>query len=174
MRANINELCAIFDVARPTIRDWLDAGMPYAEAGSKGKPWAFEVHHCIEWWAENRRRRRSQAPAEPREDGQETIEEAERRKMIAQADRAELDLAKAARLVVPIDTVVAVAAQEHARVRARLLGIPNEVRMQVRGFFAGDRKMEEAVVGAVETTISNAMTQIREPAEMAEARLEDE
>lgn len=177
---NIAELADMFGVSRPTITSWTNDGMPAVELGSKGKPWAYDSVECIAWWGENkfRHKRRSPAPGEDPfaegADGRESIEEAERRKMIAQADKAELDLAKAARLVVPIEEVASVVASENARVRSRLLGIPNEVRMKVRSFFGGDRKLEEEVVGGVEAVILDAMTEIRDPAEMAERRVDDE
>lgn len=176
---NIAELADMFGVSRPTITAWTNDGMPAAELGSKGKPWVYETTDCLAWWAENKFRRKTRGPApgaDPfNEDGsgRESIEEAERRKMIANADKAELDLAKAARLVVPIEEVAMVVASENARVRSRLLGVPNEVRMKVRSFFGGDRAMEEDVVSGVETTILDAMTEIRDPAEMAEAKVED-
>lgn len=180
MRVNIGELAEIFGCSRPTITAWTNEGMPATKIGAKGKPWEYDPSACIEWWGENKFRPKRRAPVpgtDPfaeAEDGKETIEEAERRKMVAQADRAELDLAKAARMVVPIADVAAVVAEENARVRSRLLGIPNEVRMRVRSFFGGDRKMEEAVVGGVEATILDAMSEIREPAEMADAHIDDD
>jgi phage terminase Nu1 subunit (DNA packaging protein) len=152
--------------------------LPYVEGGGKGKPWVYDSAACIEWWAENKYRRKQRGPApgadpfaEGGEPGVETYEEAERREKIAKADKAELELAKSARLVVPIAEVADVVAQENARVRSRLLGIPNKVRMQVRTFF-NDRAMEEEVVSTVEAEILDAMTEIREPAEMAEARVD--
>lgn len=166
MRVNIAELAEFFGVSRPTISSWTDAGMPYAEAGSKGRPWSYETADVLPWWAQHKSRRR---PAAEVADGQESYEEAERRKMIAQADSAELALAKAARIVVPIDEVTHIVAGENARVRSRLLGIPNKVRMMVRSYFGGDRTVEEEIVGAVEAEILDAMSEIRDPAEMAEA-----
>lgn len=180
MRLNIAEAADLFGVSRPTITAWTNDGMPAAEIGSKGKPWVYESTDIIPWYAENKHRRRARAPvpgsdpfAESDGTGRETIEEAERRKMVAQADQAELNLAKAARIVVPIEQVAMVVAAENARVRARLLGIPNKVRMMVRSYFGGDRQLEEEVVGTIEREILDAMTEIREPAEMAEAQLEE-
>jgi phage terminase Nu1 subunit (DNA packaging protein) len=178
---NIAELAEMFGVSRPTISAWTNDGMPAVAIGAKGKPWIYESVDCIAWWAENKFRSKRRAPvpgsdpfAEGDGEGRESIEEAERRKMIAQADKAELELAKSARLVVPISEVAAVVAEENSRVRSRLLGIPNEVRMKVRSFFGGDRALEEEIVGGVESTILDAMTEVREPAEMAEARVDSD
>lgn len=179
MRLNIAECADMFGVSRPTITDWTNHDMPAVEIGSKGKPWVYDSVACLEWWAENKWRPKRRAPVPGPDpfaeagDVPESIDEAERRKMIAQADKAELDLAKAAKLVVPIAEVADVVAQENARVRSRLLGIGNKVRMMARSFF-NDREMEEQVVSLVETEILDAMTEIRDPAEMAEARVDDD
>jgi phage terminase Nu1 subunit (DNA packaging protein) len=167
MRVNIQQLAEIIGVARSTLAAWIDDGLPYVESGSKGRPWVFSTVDVLPWWAEHKSRRRAAAEVP---EGAETYEEAERRKMIAQADKAELDLSKAARLVVPIEEVASIVAAENSRVRSRLLGIPNKVRMMVRSYFGSDRALEEEVVGAVESEILDAMTEIRDPAEMAEAR----
>lgn len=177
MRVNIAELAEIFDTSRPTITAWTNSGMPAAEIGSKGKPWSYDVKACIEWWAENKYRRKGRAlpgsdPFSDADDGRETFEDAERREKIAKADKAELELAKAARLVVPVEEVARVVAEENQRVRSKLLAIPNEVRMKVRSFFGGDRDIEEKIVGGVEQAIFDAMADIREPVEDEERIIE--
>jgi phage terminase Nu1 subunit (DNA packaging protein) len=159
MRANIQELAEIFEVSRPTVVSWIDAGMPYAVAGSKAKPWVFDVKPCIDWWAENKfARSRSVTPI----DGREPYEEAERREKIAKADKAELELAKAANLVVLIEDVTTLIAEMHVRVRTRLLSISNQVRVQARSFFGDDRAAEEQIVSTVERIVRDAMTEIRD------------
>jgi hypothetical protein len=90
------------------------------------------------------------------------IEEAERRKMVANADKAELDLAKAAGKVVEIDDVAAAIADMHVTVSTRLRGIGNKVRVRVSAYFGGDKAAEEQVVAAVEEVVSDAMAEIRD------------
>jgi phage terminase Nu1 subunit (DNA packaging protein) len=164
---NIQELSDIIGVTRPTIVAWIDDGMPYAEAGSKGKPWKFRTEEALPWWAENkfRRPRKATVPGgDPfnDEDGVESMDAAERRKMIAVADKAELELAKAAGLVVEVAEVATAVAEMHAKVRARLLSIGNQVRVRARAFLGGDREAEEQIVGAVEAVILEAMEQVRD------------
>jgi phage terminase Nu1 subunit (DNA packaging protein) len=178
MRVNIQELADIIGVSRPTITSWIDDGLPYAVAGSKGKPWQFDTADALPWWAENKHRRRSRPLpghdpfADPGE-GPETIEEAERRKMVANADKAELELAKAAGLVVEIAEVAQVTSEMHARIRTRLLGIGNQIRMQVRAFLGGDRAAEEQVVAAAEGVIADAMAEIRDDVFAEEGEVEE-
>lgn len=156
-RVNIQELAAIFGVSRPTIVSWIDQGMPFEVAGSKATPWQFSTEDVLPWWAENRWRR---APTTAPADGSESYEEAERREKIAKADKAELELAKAAGLVVEVSEVTGALAGMHANVRNRLLGIPNHVRTQARSFFGEDRAAEEQVVGTVDRIIAEAMAEI--------------
>lgn len=181
VRVNRTELAEILGVSMPTITSWMGEGLPYVEGGGKGKPYTFDSVDAIEWWAENKRRRKQRGPVpgtDPFAEGEdrpETYEEAERRKMVANADKAELELAKLAGKVVEIDDVAAAIADMHVKVRTRLLGIGNKVRVRVSAFFGGDKAAEEQVVGVVEEVIADAMAEIRDDpfgeqdAEVAEA-----
>lgn len=168
MLVNIAELAEVLDTSRVSVGNWVNEGMPYTKAGSKGKPWEFDVHACVAWWAENKFRPKRRAPAPGADpfaegsDAPESYEEAERRKMVANADKAELELAKAAGKVVEIDDVAAAIADMHVTVRTRLLGLGNKVRMRVTAFFGGDKAAEEQVVAAVEEVVADAMAEIRD------------
>lgn len=167
MRVNRSELAEILGKSMPTITAWLDDGMPCVKGGGKGKPFVFEPADCIEWAVENGKFRPKQRQLQSiDDDGRESYEEAERRKMVANADKAELELAKAAGLVVPIADVVDVVAQENVRVRTHLLNIANKVRMAVSAQFE-EREAIETVVALVEEQILTAMAEIRVPAEAA-------
>lgn len=167
MRVNRTELAEVLGVSMPTVTAWLGEGMPYVEGGGKGKPFVFDTVESIEWWAENKRRKKSRAPlpgSDPFAEGEgvESIEEAERRKMVANADKAELDLAKAAGKVVEIEDVAAATAEMHSRVKTRLLGLGNKVRVRVSAYFGGDKAAEEQIVSVVEEVVSDAMAEIRD------------
>jgi hypothetical protein len=94
-------------------------------------------------------------------DRPETVEEASRRKEIAHADRAEIMVAKEAVLLVPIEEVAAVVAEENARARTRILAIPNELRPKVLTFLQNDRKAAEQLLTDCEEVIKEAMAEIR-------------
>lgn len=167
MIVNRTELAEILGVSMPTITSWLGDGLPYVSGGGKGKPWTFETADVLPWWAEHKFRRPRNAPAatdpftDPA-DMPESFDEAERRKMVANADKAELELAKAAGRVVEIEDVAGAIAEMHVRVRTRLLGIGNKVRVRVNAYFGGDKAAEEQVVAAVEEVIGDAMAEIRD------------
>lgn len=167
MRVNRKGLADILGISLPTVTAWVDQGMPYTREGSKSVEWEFETRECIEWFAQNklklkeRRPGKGSNPFDEDGDGLETIEEAERRKMIANADRAEVLVAKEAGLLVPIAEIASVVAEENARVRARLLTIPNELRPKVLTFLAEDRKAAEQLLADTEAVVMEALTEIR-------------
>lgn len=165
MKVNRTELADVLGVSMPTITAWMgeDPPLPYAEGGGKGRPFVFDTVDAIEWWSDNKRRRRRAPGADTADpNAPESYEEAERRKMIANADRAELDLARAAGKLVEIDDVAAAIADMHVIVRTRLLGIGNKVRVRVSALFGGDRAAEEQVVATVEEVVADAMGEIRD------------
>lgn len=159
MLVNRKTLASVFGVTLPTIDAWRDRGMPFVTEGRLGREWEFETRDCIDWWIEQQGRR--PAASGPQDPSFESIEEAERRKMIANADRAEVQVAKEAGILVPISEVATVVAEEHARVRARLLTIPNELRPAVLTFLAHDRPAAEQLLASVDETILEALTEIR-------------
>ncbi len=134
-------MAEILGISMPTVTAWMGDGLPYVEGGGKGKPFVFDTTEVLPWWAENKfKRRRETVETDPfSEDAPESYDQADRRKMVANADRAELELAKSAGKVVEIEDVAAVIAEMHVRVRTRLLGIGNKVRVGVSAYFGGDR-----------------------------------
>jgi len=159
MIVNRAKLASIFAVSLPTIDAWRARGMPFAQEGGLGKEWAFETIDCCAWWAEDHLRRNERSTAPP---GEESFDEADRRKMVAAADMAELELAKKAGLMVDIMNVAAHIADIHARVRNRLLSAGNHVRTRARALV--DRESAEEIVGVVEAAVLEAMEDIRESA----------
>lgn len=180
MRVNRKGLSDILGISLPTVTAWVDQGMPFTREGSKSAEWEFDSRECVEWFAANKFKMKARGPApgeDPfNEDGttRETIEEAERRKMIAQADKAEVQVAKEAGLLVPIDEVAATVAEENARVRARLLTLPNELRPKVLTFLAHDRKAAEQLLADAEGVVLEALGEIRSWAPGAETTPEPE
>jgi phage terminase Nu1 subunit (DNA packaging protein) len=166
MRVNRTELAEILGISMPTVTSWMGDGLPYIEGGGKGKPFVFETSDVLPWWAENkfRRARPANPQANPFDDGDqpESYDEAERRKMVANADKAELELAKASGRVVEIDDVAAAVAEMHVKVRTRLLAIGNKTRTRVSAFFSGDKAAEEQVVAVVEEVVADAIAEIRD------------
>jgi phage terminase Nu1 subunit (DNA packaging protein) len=166
VKVNRTELAEILGISMPTVTAWMGdtPPLPYVEGGGKGRPFVFDTTEVLPWWAENKfKRRRETVETDPfSEDAPESYDQADRRKMVANADRAELELAKSAGKVVEIEDVAAVIAEMHVRVRTRLLGIGNKVRVGVSAYFGGDKAAEEKIVTTVEEVITDALAEIRD------------
>jgi phage terminase Nu1 subunit (DNA packaging protein) len=175
VRVNRRQLADILGISLPTVTSWTNDGMPFTREGSKSAEWEFDTRECIEWFAakklklKERRPGRGKNPFDEGEEEPETLEEAERRKMIANADKAEVQVAREAGLLVPISEVASVVAEENARVRARLLTLPNELRPHVYSFLAEDRKAAEQLLADAESVVLEAMGEIRSWAPGADA-----
>jgi terminase small subunit / prophage DNA-packing protein len=167
VRVNRRQLADILGISLPTVTAWTNEGMPFTREGSKSAEWEFETRECIEWFGANKLKLRPRQPTRGKNpfDGDdsspETIDEAERRKMIANADKAEVQVAKEAGILVPISEVASVVAEENARVRARLLTLPNELRPKVLTFLAEDRKAAEQLLADTESVVLEALSEIR-------------
>lgn len=102
-----------FGVALTTIDDWVRRDCPVVSRGGRGRAWKFntaEVHH---WRLED-----AQAAAS----GVQNVsaDELKRRKLEAETEMAELELAKAKDLVAPIEQIERALAKAFGEVRANL------------------------------------------------------
>jgi phage terminase Nu1 subunit (DNA packaging protein) len=182
MRVNRRQLSDILGISMPTVTAWVGEGMPFTREGSKSAEWEFDTRETIEWMAANKLKTKGKPankgrnPFGEEDESVESLEEAERRKMIANADRAEVLVAKEAGILVPISEVASVVAEENARVRARLLTLPNELRPKVLTFLAEDRKAAEQLLADVEAVVLDALGEIRSwaPAVEPEPAAEEE
>lgn len=167
MRVNREQLADILGVSKPTVSNWLDDGLPYAQQGAKGREWIFDTKEVIAWYAECKHKARD-GRANPKDnpyaqpgDLGETLDGAQLRKEAALADKHELAAAREAGMLVPIDEVEAIVVEEHARVKTRLLAIPNELRPVLLTHLKNDRKGVENCIRQVEETLHEALDEIR-------------
>jgi phage terminase Nu1 subunit (DNA packaging protein) len=58
VRVNRRQLADILGITQPTVTAWADQGMPSVVQGQKGVEWVFETKDCIEWFAQNKVKRR--------------------------------------------------------------------------------------------------------------------
>lgn len=112
-------LAKLFNVSTVTLDRWLQAGLPYEQApGSAGKSYVFDVPAVIQWRIER------EAGNNRRDD---SADELRRRKLAAEAEIAEMEAAQRAGRLLQRDEVDAAVIGAFARVRARLLGVPQKV-----------------------------------------------
>lgn len=166
---NRAEVAEIFGYSLPTVDSWIKDGLPSRQAGAKGVPWQFdsaEVHAWLIKKARNTRRTRGNSFGDEREGGAEIpdgwvgIDEAKRRKEVANAKSAELDLAKSLGAVAPIEMISKTLSDEVAKARAKMLSIPTRFRPTAQLHAASPDKAKK-LVAAVDELIHAALTEIK-------------
>jgi len=106
----------LFGIAMTTLDDWVRRGCPAVERGSRGKPWKFnsaEVHG----WREDCIREEASGVQVASND------ELKRRKLEAETEMVELELAQAKDLVAPIEQIQRAMAKAFGEVRAGLRNV---------------------------------------------------
>lgn len=114
-------------VSLPTIDAWVREGMPVAEKGGRGVGYKFNPAAVTEWRID-RETKKSRAAK-----GKQSESELKRRKLAAEADMQELKTALFREELCKQDDLVADIQNDLAKVRARLLAIPNRAAPAVVG-----------------------------------------
>jgi phage terminase Nu1 subunit (DNA packaging protein) len=117
-----DELAKIFNVHLSTVDSWVRKGMPQKSRGSRGKKAEYVVHECIDWRIQTKGGTQADEDREP---------SATERKAIADAEMAELKLARETEKVCLIEDVTKTVAKEYDRVRARLLQMPGATAQRI-------------------------------------------
>lgn len=121
---SLSEAATLLGVHRNTVKSWLDRGCTALRAAdaARGIDWQLSLADILAW-------RESQAVAAveqatgPAADVVD-LDEARRRKVLAEAELAEYELAQVRGSVVAVSDIAARVTSEYAEVRARLLSIP--------------------------------------------------
>jgi len=111
-------LADVFGVSLPTIDSWVRAGCTYIQRGGRGKEWQFNTADVAQWL-------RDKARDEGRGTAQASEEELKLRKLAAEAEKAELELAKAKGEVAPV--------REFERATSALMAVIRQNVMQLIG-----------------------------------------
>lgn len=125
-QANRTEIAEFFGVAMPTVDHWVRTGCPVVQRGSKGVAWIFNTADVAAW---REQKIRDDATNSVNVDA----EELKRRKLLAQTEREELELAKAKGEVAPVDEFRRVQAARMALIRSNVLNVPARAALQLIG-----------------------------------------
>jgi phage terminase Nu1 subunit (DNA packaging protein) len=117
--ANLAELVLIFGVAEQTARKWVAKGCPVIQKGGLGGEWKFSTADVSSWLVAQQKRAKSEEHVD--------LEEARRRKLAAEAEREEIEVAKLRGEVIPVDMVARIIGDQFTACRARLLSIPTKL-----------------------------------------------
>lgn len=121
------ELATALGVSVQTVTAWLQRGLPtVSRPGTSDRSYRFRLADVVAW--------RVAQEAARHDAGAETdLEEAKRRKAVAEAELAEMQAAQQAGRLLAREAVDAAVVGAFARVRARLLAIPQQVAPLVVG-----------------------------------------
>ena len=122
------DLAAALGVSTQTLDQWLGRGMPYvSKPGTGSRSYRFDLSAVVRWRLDYER---AQADASTEETD---LEEAKRRRAVADAKLAELTLGREEGRLLLREDVDAAVVGAFARVRARMLAIPTKVAPIVHG-----------------------------------------
>ena len=123
---NKTELAAILGITTPTVDSWVRDGCPIEKKGSHGVPAVFNTAAVMKWL---QLRAREEATGETVADEREL----KRRKLLAETEKAELELAIAKGDVAPIREFERVSAAQDAAVRTNMRNVPRRAVLQLLG-----------------------------------------
>lgn len=128
---SVSQLAAMTGRSRNTIRNWIADGMPVhrrPDNATDGSGWQIDVAAVIAW-----REERARAAAGMDDDSLMDKEEAQRRKLSAEARMAEYQLARTRQETLMLSDVVQIVSEEYSEVRARLRALPARVSQTLAG-----------------------------------------
>lgn len=145
-------------VAASTIDAWVRDGCPVKVRGRKGVAWEFNLPDVVAWWGN---RERENATGGDTSD----VEELKRRKLAAEAGKAELEFAVARGEVAPIREFERAQAKVMAAIRANIMNVPARAVLQLLG---------ETDEGTFKRTLRSELTLALEQSAAAELDLDDD
>jgi phage terminase Nu1 subunit (DNA packaging protein) len=120
------DLCELFGVSIPTVDGWLREGCPCISRGGRGVASEFNTAAVTQWLREKARQEGA---------GTTLADESElkRRKLAAEAEKVELDLAKAKGEVAPVREFERATASIMAAIRTNMRNVPGRAVLQLLG-----------------------------------------
>lgn len=125
MILNRQQIAEEFEVTPPTIDRWVSQGCPVTKRGGKGVPSEFDTVAVREWVFQRRITEKSAALTD--------AEEAKARKLCAEAELAELALAKARAEVAPLAEIERAQSRLMAAIQANVMNVASRACLQLLG-----------------------------------------
>ncbi|MFY0309643.1 terminase small subunit [Leisingera sp. D0M16] len=113
---NRADLAEINGVSLPTVDEWVRRGCPVVQRGGRGRAWKFNTAEVRSWRDDDIRAQADHGPSA-------TKEQLILRKLAAETEQAELDLAKAREQVVPVEQLERALQKAFGEVRAGLRNV---------------------------------------------------
>ena len=130
---SLKEAAAFLDRDRNTLTKWIEKeGCPYVEKADRdlGKAWVLDLAEVVRWLE----RRAADTAAERlggATDGVTSEDEAKRRRAVAQAVVAELDMLERLRSVVPVDDILDLWSKDYGEIRTKVMALPDVLAANV-------------------------------------------
>ena len=147
---NRQELADIFGVALTTVDNWNRKGCPVVQKGDKGVAWQFNTKDVHEFLiAQKVDMATGDAPSD--------FDDAKLRKLLAETELAELELAKAKEEVVELPVVETALASAFAEVQARLRNLPGRVLSALIGE-TNEQRFKEVLLAEIDESLEKLST----------------
>ena len=129
---SVKQCSLLLNRDRNTIQKWLDQGCPFVTQADRnlGIAWELDVSEVVKWLEE----RAAKSAAEKfgdSEDGKMSEDEAKRRRAVAQAVVAELDMLERLKSVIPISGALDLWAKDYAEIKAKAMSLPDKIAISV-------------------------------------------
>lgn len=124
---NRNQLAEILNRNVSTVDNWIRRGLPYTQKGAQGSQWIFNLSDVISW------RERVIIEEEYSKHEDVELEEARRRKMVAEALLLELELDIKRRDLIPAKDIHEAIAIRYTSIKQRLRAIPARISSAIVG-----------------------------------------
>jgi phage terminase Nu1 subunit (DNA packaging protein) len=147
------QLAAALGVNAVTIDAWVREGCPFKTKGSRGVSWEFVLPDVVHW--QNDRIKRQAIG-----DGPTDLETARQRKLAAEAELAELELAKAKADVGLISEFESAMAKRYSVIRVNVMNVPQRAVLQLLGCTDESEfkdKLRKELVLALETAAQESL-----------------
>lgn len=153
------ELAELYDVKPPQIHAWIKEGCPIKVRGAAGRgAHQFDTKAVATW----REKRAVRIATKSSDDVQVSKEEAQRRKVSAEAGLAELELAKKKGLVVDLDELERDLSGRFAEIRASLRKIPERVVLRLVGV-TDEAVIKDIVLGEIDSVLQGLADGVQQP-----------
>ena len=152
MLVDTNELAKIFGISTATVYNWAKDGCPHARVdetkrGGAVSGYRFETREVARW-----REKRVLANANAKSGEVLSKEEAQRRKLSAEAAMAELDLAKQTGDVVELSEIERKLSDQFAQLRSTLRKIPERCVIRLVGE-TDERRIKKIILEEVDSAL---------------------
>jgi terminase small subunit / prophage DNA-packing protein len=151
---NATQLASMFGVHRSTISQWQADGMPVLKRSSKGGKGGgnqFDTADVLDWY-----KKRAIKSATGSDDDQLPIEEVRRRKIAAEAELQELELAKKKGEVIELSEVKRDLIDKMVNLRSAMRKVPERCVLRVVGE-EDETKVKEIILSEVDDALERTI-----------------